>query len=198
MPPTPPPADSFRSSFSVYVNPDTHKGRSIHHLWDDPQRPRPNTTAPTAAPTSATDRSRRFLRALCRVYLVDYACLRYPLPPACADLQRDVDTFTAAALARLGVGARPSPPGGPRSPPPPAATTTTTTTASAAAADIGPRPTAAPVPAPRPRSTSGRGRAQGHGRAARDTDGDRSRRGEGKGKGAGVVTVDTALRVVQL
>ena len=43
-------------------------------------------------------RHEHFQRALCRVYLVDYVCLRYALPPVCADLADEVDAYTANTL----------------------------------------------------------------------------------------------------
>ena len=43
-------------------------------------------------------RHEHFQRALCRVYLVDYVCLRYALPPVFADLADEVDAYTANTL----------------------------------------------------------------------------------------------------
>ena len=35
-----------------------------------------------------------YTRALCRIYLSDFVCGDYPLPPVCHDMQEEIDTFT--------------------------------------------------------------------------------------------------------
>ncbi len=38
------------------------------------------------------DDRRRYVRALCRIYLTDYLCAGYPLPAACDGLYEELDT----------------------------------------------------------------------------------------------------------
>ena len=42
-----------------------------------------------------------FQRALCRIYLVDYVCLRYALPPICADILAEIEHFTNHTLSKV-------------------------------------------------------------------------------------------------
>ena len=46
-------------------------------------------------------REQVFQRALCRIYLVDYVCLRYALPPICADLFEEIDHFTNTVWPKI-------------------------------------------------------------------------------------------------